>query len=536
MKREPGDLAKVRKRISAVYILGLLAYSILSIVLIITAYIDVGDLDDTELSEIVANWQTKTIIDLVVSDSCPSDYELALQGRHWPGTKSGCWCGNISQELIQNNGISCNPYCENQCTDGLRNLGCQDVAAKDSQLLNTWAFVENTSKKICVKRSSETWADFVMNGSKDCSSGTRKCGVSTENIFCTKESQCPINMISVIDAISMESEDDCDESSNCIQLKNSDGASKRLVFARGSTFDALPLVQFDLNEYAMCNSRQKNNFTPGRKSFPLLKEQPSTCYDTGAKKWNTTDQISEAQLFEANGLSEYMTYLNEFSDEDFKGYYAAEKTGDDYTWSLFSRNYIPWKIECRDQMQVLIEKSHLVPLIRRTQLSLLIIGTISTLCLAIIVPCLEIYKVRKSFKNKSNVYSVDMANKRKLKNIDEFKKSTNLFIKVLQIPIQIWAIVSATYLKGLYTTIITENCSNEETQAVFSILNQSMGSVQWKNCTVFAILIVSLLVDILLSFLKKKAKVSCEKTSPECKEEHIQLTNSNVEKKPQESP
>lgn len=534
MKREPGDLMKLRKRISAFFIFGLIIYSILSLVLFITAYIEDLGFDDSDLSDIVANWQTKTITDIIVSTNCPSGYETVLQDRIWPGTKSGCWCGNINQETLTNNGISCSPYCENECSNVQTNVGCQNVAAKDSQLLNTWAFANSNNQQICVKRSSETWADFVINDSKECASGTTQCGISTENIFCTKETQCPINNISIIASVSTD-EQECEASTNCIYLSGSDGASKRLLFERGSTFDALPLVQFDLNEYAMCNSRDKNNITPDRKSFPLLQVQPSTCYDTGAKKWNTTDQISEVQLFTANGLSDYTTYLNEFNDDEFSGYYPFEKTGENYIWELVTRDYIPWKIECRDQMQSLIEKSHLLPLIRRTQLSLLIIGTISTWCLVIIVPCLEIYKILKHVK-KSNVYSVDMANKRKLKNIDEFKKSLNLFIKVVQIPCQVWAIILATNLKRLFTTIVTQECSNEETLAGFSTLSQNMRSIQWKNCTVFAILIMSLLVDILIYNLKKRTKTKDATSSPESKEEQIQLTNSNAQKQPQESP
>ena len=93
--------------------------------------------------------------------------------------------------------------------------------------MNYWAQNSALSggyAQICVQRSPETYAAMapLTTSSGECPSGYTKCGSSPENVFCTKQSKCPINSIMVA---TVGSTSNCTSKNNCSILSSAGSLS-----------------------------------------------------------------------------------------------------------------------------------------------------------------------------------------------------------------------------------------------------------------------------------------------------------------------
>jgi len=419
-------------------------------------YADVTVLVD----DIVANWHSKAIMDIQASPyKCPEGYENAYN-YVWPGTYSGCWCGDISpydKNYYEIKSDLSRGYCDYNQTKA----GCDDVRPTSSRPLNIWSTVNGTGTVLCVKRSNETWAQAASQSGETCPPNMTKCGKSVNNAFCTHDSQCPINDIKMSNLILPEDSDvlfECNRDNDCVIMAQDPSSASIIKYQRGDSFDALPTSQLRLNEYSMCFDTIQDDYTPGRGSYGLLVRSKSDCGQQGAPLWNKSAfHLTEAQLFDLNGLTEVIKYLSDF------GFYSGRHTGADYQYNLFSRSYIPWSPQCRDQMATLSDKSTELSKLKTIQLVLMIITIIIFGVLGVLVP----YIICIS----GVLYKGDT----------ETCQIVELICKVIQIPLQIYGFVVASHQMASYRSIVDRGCSSTDILVLFNSVKNDISITYYGN-------------------------------------------------------
>jgi len=326
---------------------GLMIYSIINIILAIITLANL-DFNMQNIKDITDNWQSNTILDIKIENACSSGYETAigdtdnignLSSFAFVGVKNGCWCGNANPPLLKFYNITCNPFCANYCSATDYYAGCISVHGKYKESLNYFTMLNNKKAQLCIKRSNENLYKMPhlikLHNMYHCPDGYMACGNSSnaDIMFCTKEKVCPITKIDIVD----------EQNVKIIKNIRSDTVS-----------NMLPLAQFALNEYSMCNLAKTPNISPNRMQFTLLNKKIQTCNKEGEKLWDRIDVINEEVLFDLNDISKYINYLNYFTTYSMRGYYQWDKTGADYNYGLFSRSYIPWRNQCRQYMYTVI--------------------------------------------------------------------------------------------------------------------------------------------------------------------------------------
>jgi len=413
------------------------------------------------VEDIVANWQSKTIMDIQASPyECPDGYDYAYD-YIWPGTSKGCWCGNVSISTKSYYEIS-SDLTQGNCNYNQTIAGCNNVLSTSERSLNTWSSVNGTDTVLCVKRSNETWAQAAPQSGQTCLPNMTKCGQSVNNAFCTYDSQCPINDIQMSDLILPKDSDilsQCNKDNNCVVMAQDSFSAFIIKYQRGDTLDALPTSQIRLNEYSMCFDINQDDYTPGRGSFALLQRSKSDCGQQAAPLWNKSAfHISEARLFDLNGLTGVIKYLNNF------GYYSGHHTGADYQYNLFSRSYIPWNPQCRSQMTTLSDKSSELSKLRTIQLIIMILTIIFGLILGIGTP----YMISKAYDN-----SVHEEVK--------FCQCVDLICKIIQIPLQVFGFVVASHQMTYYRSIVNEGCSSTDILVLFNNIKNDIAITYYGN-------------------------------------------------------
>ena len=413
--------------------------------------------DSRILIDIVNNWHTGAIIDIKVANVCPGDYEEAFNYT-WPGTTSGCFCGNISliSKLYFN--LHHDMYV-GFCSFDKSWAGCRDAYSANSKLVDVWSRVNNTDMRLCVRRSQDSWANMAGKSGESCQDNTlKKCGISADLTFCTTEAQCPINDIQVR-SLTLPADDaelwSCTPDSNCQVMAEDSSSAKILQYQRGDTFDALPTAQFSINEYGMCKDMTKNDITPGREEFDLLNQKRSTCNKDGSSRWNTSDSMTEAQLFDLNGLANTINRLLPFK------YYPFGQNGSKYQWSMFSRSYIPWNIDCRSDMSSVIAKSSSIQDLRSFHLVLFIITVIAGVFFGLVFPIL-LY--RSMVSGRQITYCGKVFKK------EDFRRCCTIISFGFKFAVALFIIIAFIKDKAsrdLLTDVAASNCSNSDIMGTF---------------------------------------------------------------------
>ena len=200
---------------------------------------------------------------------------------------------------------------------------------------------------------------------------------------------------------------------------------------RANTGDALPISEMRLNEFSMCKRTDKDNITPNRTQFWLLEKTRSTCNNEGSALWQTLDTRSEDQVLALNGLTDTINYLSQF------GYYETGTKGSNYNWGIFARNYIPWNITCRGQMDTLAKRYFEIRTLKIAQIVELIVSAIVNTILGLLVPCFLL--------------------------ADKFPKFTKVFNwvgKLSLLPCQIVCALIAFSIYVFFTDYVLDECSD----------------------------------------------------------------------------
>ena len=342
----------------------------------------------------------------------------------------------------------------------------------------------------------------------NCPPGYTKCGSSPENVFCTKQTKCPINSINVASIVSTTG---CTTASKCAVLMSNTGNYKAVTYSRGHTTDMAPSSQFTINEYAMCELKVTDNITPGRPQFALNLDKDTTCNTAGNVKWKLTDSTTEDRVFAANGLTAYITSLNAYPNakRGMTGYHQTGKSGKDYTWGLYTRSYVPWHINCRDEMHNLMDKNTFAEKLKTAQLAVVVTGSISGFILGIVLATLEIIIL----KGADLPYIPGKGEGKRIK-LRKIKTVMNYLFKFIQAPFQIWSIVLGGSAKHLLATTADKKCSDEETNASLAYLADNLHSTHTSTLTALCLLIMSVLIDFILSAWHKRAAKNETPTTP----------------------
>ena len=496
------ELTAVQRVIAIITIIALLIYAIINIALVLSAYLKLST-NVGVLLELIENWQTGTIQDLTVAAVCPTGYESALKDRYWDGVQAGCWCGNVNSNTLKTKKITCTPFCTSACTADATKAGCTNIPSKSPQILNYWtknAGISGGYAQICIQRSSENYASMapLTTSTGTCPTGYTKCGSSKENVFCTKQTKCPINSITVA---SVASTTGCTTAGNCAVLMSNSGSYKTITYTRGDTTDKIPSSQFTINEYGMCELKSTDNITPNRPQFALNRNKDTTCNTAGNVKWTVTDSTTEDQVFAANGLTTYISSLSTYTDTKtgMTGYYQNSKSGSDYTWNLFTRRYIPWHVNCRDEMHNLMDKSTFVKKLRTAQLAVVVIGCISGFILGVVLAVMEIMNLRGT-----DLPCISGKGEEERIKLRRIKSIMSYLFKLIQVPFQIWAIVLCGSAKHLLIAVASRKCSDDNTNATLVYIAKTLSATYSSTITALGLLVVSVIIDLILSAWRKK--------------------------------
>ena len=253
----------------------------------------------------------------------------------------------------------------------------------------------------------------------------------------------------------------------------------------------------------MCNLEVINNITPNRAQFPLLIEKHSTCNSVGDAKWILTDSTTEDQLFIVNSLSSYISSLNTYTNTrgNMKGYYQNGKSGTDYTWKLFTRSYIPWHINRRDEMHNLMNKGTFLKSLRTAQLAVVAIGCTSAFVLGVILAIMEIMNLRGT-----DLPCITGKGEEERARLQRTKTTMNYIFKLIQVPFQIWAIVLCGGVKQFLITVANRKCSNADTNEILAYLAKTLASTYSSTITALAILVILLLLIYFSLFGTERTK------------------------------
>jgi len=463
------------------FIIVLMIYSFVSIYLTARSY---GALSSSvsNFSDVTNNWQAKAIIDIMATSdyTCPSGYEDAYP-TSWAGTTNGCYCANVSDSTRRWYGIYGDRN-KGTCNYTQLNIGCKQAESKSSASLNYWSTVDNRPTKICIQRSQETWAETAPKSGNTCPQGTKKCGFSQETTFCTREANCPINDIQLVTVNYPDYQGqiaNCTAANNCTIYSSNYNQARLLKYKRGDSFDALPMSQFRLTEYTVCSDSTQDNVTPNRNQFWLSNRIKSTCSQDGASLWNLTDTITESQLFDLNGLSSTISYLSQF------GYYDYGRSGSSYKYNLYSRNYIPWNVNCRDKMSQVIHNSDKMQSLRSTQGWLLFTTVIAGIFMGIILPIMLCNSMNNRYEWFAPGSFMDMR-----KGMRRCGRKFNLIVKISQLPFQLYALFTSLTTKGFFTDLASASCSNSTVNQTLDTMGTNLALVLHDNLLNLGLLFV----------------------------------------------
>lgn len=457
-----------------VIIIVIFCYSLATMILCITAYTNLSE-NITVIINTIDNWKTGTINDIQITNNgaCPVGYEYGYS-YWWPGTSSGCDCRYADNSNFTKLGFS-----YGSCNSTELAHGCKTSPAYGEVRLTNWGNISSVTKTICVQRTNETFAAKGPKQGFTCPSGQKLCGLTPDNYFCTAQAQCPVTSVKVLNS-------NCGVT--CIQLDT----NKYLNISRGE--DMLPLAEFRVNEYGMCNEANDRANTPGRSYYKLIASTGYNCGGEGNALWNVVDSQTEDKLFNANGLTSKINSLLSF------GYYSSGTSGASFTYNLYDRGYVPFRFQCRSNMDDIINKSTDFSNIKSAHLALLIVSIFSFLVLGIFIPVVEALNLCGK-----DVPCFDGTGSSERSRILTCKKILYYSFKFLMLPFQIWAIVSLSKTKDLIKYVAGDDCSSDYMNQLIQKTSDSL-QVSFKNDLTAIGMLAGLTFISLASFCFKQQK------------------------------
>ena len=450
-----------------VFVVLLFIYALLSIGICGLNYFHLRQ-DSNGFDDIIDNWQSGAIMNIQVAVNCSDGYEEAISYT-WPGTKEGCDCQDVIESNQEYYNVKPIVYAA-PCTTNQSKVLCSKIDSVPSQLVDVWSQVNQTSMKICVLKSQDTWASMAFKSDATCKGATdlRKCGITPDLTFCTTESQCPINDVKIISLVLPDNGTilaNCTNTTNCLVVAQDSTSAKILRYKRGDTFDALPTTQITINEYGMCEDRTTMDITPGRKDFLLLNtKRLLSCYGEGDDRWNLTDSLTEDELFTLNDLDGTVDDLSQY------GYYADDTNGSMYDWNLYSRSYIPWNIACRDNMDDIINNEKAIDSLRLFQAILLCAVLLVGALLGLGLPVLLYASTEKSQLD----LKMWTGNEGKLRLRQVIVPRLGFGLILVEVLFMLVAYMKAKTTRNLMTNLVSGTCSTQNTMSTFTGISDDL--------------------------------------------------------------
>jgi len=397
--------------------------------------------------QLSTNWKQGAIFDIsVTSDSCPAGSEEAFYYT-WPGNPTRCYCADVPLFTRLSYNINADKYLD-ACNATQIKAGCRNIESQSPVNISALTTSAGQGMKICVQRSSETWASNGPKSDKPCKeAGLSSCGRTRENTFCTKEKKCPITNVQVVQGYTAAEVTNCRYEDGCVVLS----AENNLIvkFERNS-YDGLPVSEFKLTEYRICQDNRKDNISPGRKEYWALGVQRTPCETLGTDLWPSIGfTLTEKQIFDMNGVTPKVDYYSAFD-----GYYEKGKwkSGANFNWHLYSRGYIPWSLGCRSQMGMITESDEYFGRAGTAQTVQFFIVVLGALAWGIGVPYL--FFTRKHLMR---------------------AKVGNIVGKLVQGAIQIYAFKTAEVIVNNLNSFSEQKCTNEP---FLNLLEEGSGEIR----------------------------------------------------------
>ena len=330
--------------------------------------------------------------------------------------------------------------------------------------------------------------------SKTCPSGYKKCGASWENVYCTKETVCPITAIQVRPMTSADQTKCLAAPLLCVVLDDSTTNPRLIEFRRGDTFDGMPIVDVRINEDSMCDKLSQDNITPNRLQFPLLNVKEESCSNENSEEdisWEKIDEMTETALFDLNGLSTYVNSLSGFTSSGMAGYYQTGKTGNDYKWGVFTRTYFPWKTACREDMSKLIDKINNMDKIKTIQMLVMVFGIVGGFLFGVVMTYIEIQQMREK---KIFFVNISWGNEKGVRRFWIVKDILAGLFGILQVPVQVWSLLVVGTTRSLFLSASKGNCAGNFAEDLSNFALNRL--TQCFACTVIGLAMTGILLAI----------------------------------------
>jgi len=274
----------------------------------------------------------------------------------------------------------------------------------------------------------------------------------------------------------------------CVVLSQDWLSMKVLQYKRADIHDALPIAQLSMNEYGMCHDSNQKNISPNREEFPLLNSHREHCPAEEGRTWNLTNTVTETELFEANGLSSSIKYLDRY------GYYSDSESGDDYKWGLYTRSFIPWYTHCRDKMEDFIDYSENLKVLNVYQALLMGVAYITSWTLGIVLPFYLLLQIFQG--DKTVLWIKPPRTKEEKRQAKEFARNWNFLFMFMAVPFTLLAFFASRKANNFFQGVIDGNCSDSKTLLLIHDLSKSLDDVYEDNIISFFLLIGIIVVSL----------------------------------------
>ena len=491
------DYKKIKKILQVSYAIFLIIYTIIMIAL--SSYGLSSLTENSELlNELNENWGSSPIVDMVITTTrqCPSQYQESLVQWDFSGFAEGCNCNNATSSSNTRQSFS-QGVSLGACSLAQIRAGCTLIPSIKDFELTFWGDT-STSSKICIKR--DTSYNFIntyeLSQNKACPTGYKAC-VSTQqtsNHFCVKQdSSCPITGLQI-------NSYSCDPSDlNCQDLNTKFNQEKSMSIL--TTNDSLPVVEFAINEYAMCSVKSQQNIYPERTDYILRNKARATCGSEGNVFWNlgVIDSMKESDFYGLNGIQTLVQ-----TEPNISTYLIAGSTSDalDSDYNVYARTYVKWNTQCSSYFKELVEKNGSLGQLRPLQGSLIAFIVISGLFTGILLPLRLIFKVTKRKPVLCHKKCSDL-----LFNYKPSKRSRSMHaLKLLPLPLLIGAVAVTTSTKNFYQMIGENQCSEPAWNEVFMQISQELTQVHLCDSILLGLFFLLVLLDVSIEVRARRRK------------------------------
>lgn len=471
-----------KKVLTIIYLLGMLGYSIYSMVAAAKAYFNFSNITGT-YDNIVNNWQMPIITDfqaLAAPASCPTNYNV-MTNFPWDGTVAGCYCVNATGtfDTPTNASITKTTY-QGTCNTTQRNLGCGNIAATNAITMNTYNGFIYCYQTLAGKTFG-TLAQY-MNDDGTCQSGYYLCGgggatTNKLNAVCIPNGAIAGNACPIMDV-----------STTAVDATYTPTGP---VFISRNPNSAVSLVsELVFNEGGVC-SGQVMTKTITTSNFPLNAKNYTVCTNFDSTFTKIDSGVSRKTFFVANGGNLLIT-------PDFNTYFSSTANLANY-----KRTYFGFQPNCRVEVTNMINNQGAVNSIQGAQTGLFVIAVIVAFIIGLIFTIVEIVLICKCVEGEKRVSCL---------KCNSSQHWINFVVKIIHLAFLIWAVAVAGKVRGYFTNLATKNCGSSFTNDNLTNLADQINTYVYQD-DLKSLIITSIVigVDVLLMIFR----CCCKKKAPD---------------------